>query len=152
MSVNGGNWAPSPLHDDSFTLRRTTLTALGARYLGIVSPANVANQALGELLERWTTKTPFSQIASDSTRFETALRRTDTGLASVRWPKDVAGMVRALIRDTTGALHELRPPTVVSPATIAAWRARLTRPAPPRDRLGHMIRRALGALELTPAS
>ena len=152
MSVNGGNWAPSPLHDDSFTLRQMRLTASGARYLSIVSPANVANQGLAELLERWTTKTPFSQIASDSTRFETALRRSDTALASVRWPQDVAGMVRALIRDTKGALPELRPPAVVSPATIAALRAQLTRPAPPRDHLGHMIRRALGAPELTPAA
>jgi len=143
MSVDRGNLAPTPLYDDSFTLRRATVSSAGGQYLHIVTPINAANMTFGAQLARWSAKTPYAQIESASASFVAALHSGIRALASARWPARVRGLIHSLIGNARVILGHTRPPALLTGAALAAWRLALTRDAAASSRVGQLIRRAL---------
>jgi Peptidase A4 family len=128
MSVNGKSVAPSPLHHGSFTLQPApALTAAGKQYLRIIGPEDAADDAFYAQFARWTATTPYSQIASASSKFAAGLSATIQATARARWPASAQGPVRVLIDDMRVLLDRLRTARSRSAASVAAWRAALTR-------------------------
>jgi hypothetical protein len=150
MSVNGGNLAPTALHDDSFTLRPATVSAAGGDYLHIVDAGDAAGDAFGAALASWTAKTPFSQIESASSTFVAALQSRIRALASVRWPRQAQGSVPLLNRVLGVLLDQARTPTLLSTAALVAWRSELTRDVGASSDVAYTIARALDVPEITP--
>jgi hypothetical protein len=144
MSVARGNLAPTPLYDDSFTLRRATVSSAGGQYLHIVTPINAANMTFGAQLARWSAKTPYAQIESASASFIAALHSGIRALASARWPARVRSLIHSLIGSARVVLGQTRPPALLTTATLVAWRSALTRAGAASSHVGQLIRRALG--------
>jgi hypothetical protein len=127
MSVDGKSVAPSPLHDGSFTLQPApALTAAGKQYLRISGPEDAAAHAFYAQFARWTATTPYSEIASASSKFAAALRASIEADAHARWPASVQGQVRLLIRDMRRLRDRLRSTPSRSAPARAARRAALT--------------------------
>ena len=75
MSVNHGNLAPTPIEDDSFTLKRApAVSAAAAQYLRLSATSGAAADQFQDERAEWTTKTPYAQIEAASLRFITATR------------------------------------------------------------------------------
>jgi hypothetical protein len=154
MSVDGRSIAPSPLHDGSFTLQPApALTAAGKQYLRISRPEDAAAYAFDAQSARWTATTPYSEIASASSKFAAALRAGIQADAHARWPGSVQGQVRSLIEDMRRLRDQLRFAPPGSAAALAARRAALTH-ATEAGAVGEAedaLRRALN-VPLVPAS
>jgi hypothetical protein len=128
MSADGKSVAPSPLHDGSFTLEPApALSGAGKQYLRISGPENAAAYAFYAQLVRWTATTPYSQIASASSKFAAALQASIQAAAHARWPASAQGPAQTLIGDMGVLLDRLRSAPSRSAAGLAAWRAALTR-------------------------
>src|SRR5262249_7161493 len=126
MSVDGKSVAPSPLHDGSFTLQPApALTAAGKQYLRISGPEHAAAYAFYAQLARWTATTPYSEIASASSKYAAALRASIQADAHARWPASVQGQVRLLVEDIRRLRDQLRSTPPRPAAARAAWRAAL---------------------------
>jgi hypothetical protein len=150
--VRGSSLAPSPLSDDSFTLRQATVSAAGGQYLHIATPEDVATEAFVTGFTQWTAKTPYSQMESASSRFVAALRRNARAFASKRWPTQVRGLVHSLIGDTRVLLEDSRPPALVSSVELAAWRSKWMRDAEVLSNTARMIKRILSLPEIRPVT
>jgi len=152
MSVHEGNLAPSPLHGDSFVLRRATVSSLGAQYLAIATRDDVASETFVAGFARWTTKTPYSQIESASVRFSGALSSNSRAFTKVRWPAPVRGLVHSLIADTGVLLEDSRPSALVSSAELAGWKSRWAHGAEAITGVAHAIKRTLNLPEIRPVT
>jgi hypothetical protein len=130
MSADGMSVAPGPLNEGSFTLRPApALTSAGRRYLGITGPEDAAAYAFYAQMARWTATTPYSQISSASSKFAARLRASIRAAAHAQWPASAQGRVRALIDDVSVLLDRLRSAPSRPAASLAAWRAGLSREA-----------------------
>ena len=141
MSTQDGNLAPSPLADDSFALRRQTLSSAGRRYLAIANTFDPAFSTFIAQLARWTATTPRSQMASAAMAFVTADRKNINVLASTRWPPGAQLLVDSLVRDNEREISQAR--SAVSSAGLPAWRAAMLSAIETTGRAGHMLRRVL---------
>jgi Peptidase A4 family len=152
MSVDGGNLAPAPVRQDSFTLHPATASLVGARYLEIATPEDQATGAFTTEMSRWTAATPPSQIESACSTFSAAVRSDIQALVRARWPTRAQLFVRSLIRTTRVLLDHMqsRPPAFT--AGLRAWVAAWGRDGSAVGRAGHLVRRALKLPELTPAA
>jgi hypothetical protein len=148
MSVDEGNLAPSPLHGDSFMLRLATVSAIGAQYLHIATRDDIASETFSAASTRWTTKTPYSQLESVSSRFIVALRINNRAFASARWPTQVRDLVEVLIGTTRLLLEDSRPPALVSPGGLAVWRSRWAHASEAAYSVAHVIKRTLNLPEI----
>ncbi len=150
MSASGANWAPSPLHRDSFALHRATVSAIGAKYLQIAAGEDMATTVFVPQMVGWTATTPGSQIAAACSTFAAALRRSLHALASTRWPPRVRRQIHSLIRSTHVLLTLSQSPPSASRADLRAWASTWARDSTALSRAAHLIRRALKIPEITP--
>jgi hypothetical protein len=148
MSVNGVSLAPTPLTGDAFALRRATVSAAGEHYLYIGSLSSNALDTFGAEFERWTTKTPYTEIASASSRLIASLRRQTGALANARLPKPASRLVRLLIDKLDAMIERLHPPAVSSPSALTRWKSSLIRSSDAAHNVAHLLLRALGLPEL----
>jgi hypothetical protein len=116
MSASGVNWAPSPLHRDSFALRRATVSAIGAKYLQIATGEDMATRVFVPQMAGWTAATPGPQIAAACSTFAAALRKNLHALARTRWPPRARRQIHSLIRGTRVLLTFLQSPPSPSSA------------------------------------
>jgi protein-disulfide isomerase len=158
MSVIGRSLAPSPLRDDSFTIRSATISAAGAWYLHTVLPATAAADAFSSQLAKWTAATPYLQMASANSTDARALREAIHALAGGRWPKSARGPIRSLIHDWRSTLARLRLPAPANPTALAEWRAAWERTSEANEFRGasetpaHPVARALNVPDIVPAA
>jgi hypothetical protein len=149
MSVNGRNWAPTPLSHDSFSLRPATLSPFGARYLAIAAPEDAATITFIGQMGEWAPTTSPAQIASEASTFTTALRNDIHVLAAVHWPGRGRRLVRSLIRRTGVLLAYTETAVPESLTARRQWIAIWARDAGAIGRAGHAIRRFLRVPETT---
>ena len=150
MSVDGGNLAPVPVRQDSFTLHPAAVSPIGAKYLEIATPEDQATGAFTTEMSRWTAATPPSQVESACSTFSAALRSDIQVLASSRWPTRAQVFVRSLIRTTRVLLDHMQARPSASIAGLRAWMAAWGHDGSAVGRAGHLVRRALKLPELTP--
>ncbi len=150
MSANGANWAPSPLHRDSFALHRATVNSIGARYLQIAAGEDMATKVFVPQMAGWTATTPGSQIAAACSTFAAALRKSLHALASTPWSPRVRRHIHSLIRSTGVLLTLSQSPPSASPADLRAWTSKWARDSTALAHAAHLIRRALKIPEITP--
>lgn len=148
MSVNGVFLAPTPLARDAFALRRATVSSAGEDYLHIGDPRSTALETFGSELERWTTKTPSTKIASASSRLIAWLSREIRALANARLPKAASSLVRLLIGKLDAMIERARPPAVMSTTALIVWKWSLIRSSDAAHYVAHLLLRALGLPEL----
>jgi hypothetical protein len=148
MSVNGASLAPTPLIGDAFALRRATVSAAGEDYLHVAGPSSTALETFGSELERWSTKTPYTEIASASSRLIASLRRETLALTHARLPKRVNRLDRLLIAKLAAMVERAHPPAVMSPTTLAVWKSSLVRSGGAAHYAAHLLLRALGLPDL----
>jgi hypothetical protein len=149
MSANGANWAPSPLHRDSFALHRATVSSIGAKYLQIAAGEDMSTKVFGPQMAGWTATTPGSQIAAACATFAATLRKSLHALASTRWPPRVRRQIYSLIRSARVLLTLSQSPPSASPADLRAWTSTWARDSTALSRAAHLIRRALKIPEIT---
>jgi Peptidase A4 family len=146
MSANGKSVAPSPLHDGSFTLRPApAISAAGRQYLRISGPEDAAAYAYYAQLARWSATTPYSQIAAADSRYAAALRASIQAVAGSHWPTPAQGAIQGLSDHMRVLLDRLRSAPSGPAASLAGWRAALTRETQ-ADAVGgaeDVVRRAL---------
>lgn len=140
MSVNHSNFAPTTPHDDSFTLERApTVSAAAAQYLRLFAAAGAAFDKFETERTNWTVKMPYEQIAMASSQFITATQHGIRSLLAARWSNHIRNLLRSFAHMTNIRLKHARPPTLLTPASFAAWNSKLTeaslRAAPAAARL-----------------
>lgn len=150
MSVDGSYLAPTPLRDDSFTLRRAAVSSSGAQYLHIATPEDAATNGFVTRMSRWTAATPRSQIKSACSDFVIALRSNIYALRRARWPTAARGPVDSLIRNTQAVLDDTQSAVPVSSAARTAWRSAWMRDAAGIGTAAHAVKRALDLPEIRP--
>jgi hypothetical protein len=148
MSVNGVFLAPTPLAGDAFALRRATVSSAGEDYLHISALTGTDIETFGSELERWSTKTPYTEIASASSRLIASLRRETRALANARLPKTASRLVRLLIGKLDAMIERAHPPAVMSPTALTLWQSSLIRRSDASYYIAHLLLRALGLPEL----
>jgi signal peptidase I len=148
MSENGSSLAPIALHDDSFIVRRATVSAIGARYLHLVLSTDAMIDPLISDIDHWTTHTPRSQINSERAEVAAAFRNGTRLFAGARWPRPVGGLIHSL----THKNHALVDLLDASPfaSGLRSWLAAWTRDEVAAADATHLVRRALHLPELTP--
>jgi hypothetical protein len=150
MSVDSGDLAPTPLHDDSFTLKRATVSSSGAQYLHIAASENAATNRFVSQMGLWTAATERSNIESACADFVAALRNNISALGRARWPMRARGMVHRLIRKTSVLLDLTGSPVPVSSAGLSAWRSTWIRDEVALASAAHAVARVLNVPEITP--
>jgi hypothetical protein len=148
MSVNGRNFAPTPLRHGEFTLHGATLTATGRRYLQMGARWLAAAHLFTSELEHSSRSHSHAEISSARLRFVTALGRDSRALQHSSFPASVRGMVRLLIDHFDALRAQSTPPASVTSATLARWVSAFGREANALLYIEHLIRRALGVPEL----
>jgi hypothetical protein len=148
MSVNGVDWAPTPLNDDAFALRQVTVSSAGEQYLHIRALRSTIAQTFGAKLEQWTPKTPRVEITSASEQLIASLHTEIHALADARLPESTRSSIRLLIQKLDIIIEQARPPTDMSPAAFMHWRSSLIRDAGASLYAAHMLLRALRLPEL----
>jgi hypothetical protein len=148
MSVDGNDLAPSSLHNDSFTLRRATVSVSGAQYLRIAAGDDAATVAFVAQLRGWAATTPTSKIESACARFLTALRTDIDALVRAPWPLKVHSALDLLIRNTRTAFAYTRSAVPLSSAGRAAWRSGWMRDAAAVGSAAHAVKRVLDVPEI----
>jgi len=141
MSSNDGLVGPSSVQEDSFALRRQTLSPAGRRYLIIVSAASPGIETFSNHIARWTGATPASQIASATSGFVTAERNNINALAATRWPPAAQPLIDLNIREKQREINQAR--SAVTPAGLAAWKAAMISDLETSRRTVRQLRRAL---------
>jgi hypothetical protein len=152
MSVDGGNFAPSPLRHGSFTLDRATVSSIGAKYLDLAMPEDAVTGTFIAQMNRWTAATPSSQIESARLTFTAALRSDLRALGGTRWPMRTQPLVRSLIRSTRVLLNHTQSRPAASSTGLRGWVSVWTHDGSAVGRAGHLVRRALKLPELTPTT
>jgi hypothetical protein len=146
MSAGASNFAPTPLHNDAFTISPATIGAAGSRYLRIAKREDDADAALEEQASRWTARTPRPQRAAAVKSLVAALLTNDRELAEARWPARVQSMVDELVRESTFFREQLEAvganPTGAQLQEIAKH--------PRISEIGLRIRRTLRVPDQTP--
>jgi hypothetical protein len=148
MSVNGISLAPTPLAGDAFTLRLATISAAGDHYLHIGALSSNALDRFGAEFEHWTTKTPYTEIASASSRLIASLRLQTGALANARLPEPASGLVPSLIGKLDAMIERAHPPAVNSSSALTRWKSSLINSAEAAHYVAHLLLRALGLPEL----
>jgi hypothetical protein len=103
MSVGAVNLAPSPLHDDAFTIDPAKLSAAGRQYLRIAKVEDDGTKALEAQFLSLTKRTPRAKIVGAIERFRSVLIRNAEELAGARWPKQIEPLAQGLARATRSA-------------------------------------------------
>jgi hypothetical protein len=117
---------PRP-HDDSFTLEQApAASAAAAQYLRLFTAAAAAFDTFETERKNWTVKTPYEQIATASSQFITATQNGIRSLLAARWSKQIRSLVRSFAHMTNTRVEDARPPTLLTPASFAAWNSKLT--------------------------
>jgi hypothetical protein len=148
MSVAGADWAPSPLRDDGFALRRATVEAVGRQYLDIAAREDAAGQRFGTRLEQSSISTPYAQLAAASLQLQAALHSFIGALASAGWPRRLRQMIDLVVRKTTIIIERAPPPAILSPSVFRSWKSGLTRDLEASTYTAHLLRREIGLPEL----
>jgi hypothetical protein len=149
MSVNGGNWAPTPLSHASFSLRPATVSPLGARYLAIAAPEDAATITFVHQMGEWASTTSPTQITSETSTFATALHDNVNTLAAVHWPRRGLRLVRSLIRCAGVLLAHTQTAVPESLTARHTWMAIWAHDAAAIGHAGHALRRFLRLPEIT---
>jgi hypothetical protein len=149
MSANGGYIAPSPVTNDSFTLRPETLTPAGRRYLRAAEAEDAGAKSFGAQAYRWTAATSSSLIATESTKLADALRKSITEFESWRWPEALQGRFETLITETSALLTQTQSASDVTSGELTIWRSNLTRDSLAAGKTARAIRRALDLPQIT---
>ena len=145
MSVNNSNLAPTAVHDDSFTLQPApAVSAAATQYMRLTTAVRAEDQRFDTERSNWTPKTPYMQIASASSRLIEATQRASRALLSARWSKQISGLVRSAANAGAAFLERVRPPTLLTAATFAAWNSTLTEAAVRTAKIDSKLRLALG--------
>jgi hypothetical protein len=145
MSVNGSNLAPTALHDDSFTLQRApAVSAAGEQYVRLAATGLDAYQRFETERSSWTPKTPYADIVNASLKLIEATRQSTRAARSLRWPKQISGLVRSANEADAAFVERARPPTLLTAASFAAWNSALTQAAERAGKVGSRLRVALG--------
>jgi hypothetical protein len=150
MSVGRTNLAPTPLYQDSFTIREATVSEYGAQYLRIATPEDTATGAFIEQLARWTADTPPSQIDSARSRYAIALRENISAFTSARWPAQTQNLVDSLTGKTRHLLDHTQSPIPTPSAGIATWRSIWKRDAKAVGSAARTLKRELNLPEIRP--
>lgn len=148
MSVNGVSLAPTPLARDAFALRQATVSSAGEDYLHIRALRSPAAEAFWSELEQWTANTPYTEIASASSRLTASLRSEIRALGAAGLQKPAGRMTRLLIRKLDVIIKQARPPAVMSPVALRCWRSSLNHDAQASLYVAHLLLRTLGLPEL----
>jgi Peptidase A4 family len=150
MSVGATNLAPTPLYQDSFTIREATVSEDGAQYLHIAKPEDTATETFIAQLARWTADTPRSQIDTARSRYAIALRDNISAFTSARWPAQTRDLVDSLTGKTRLLLDHTQSPIPTPSAGIAIWRSVWTRDAEAVSSAAHTLKRELDLPEIRP--
>ncbi|HTY96060.1 MAG TPA: hypothetical protein VMB91_03400, partial [Solirubrobacteraceae bacterium] len=145
MSVNEGDFAPTPLHVDSFTLRQAPVaTAAGAQYLRLAARAGAAFEQFETERSEWTPRTPYRQMVAASSRFTSATRGGVRSLEEARWPKRIRRLLRSFDEVAGTLVQRAVPPTDLTSSSLAAWNSRFTEAAERGAAVAAKLRLALG--------
>jgi hypothetical protein len=150
MAEHGHYLAPSPLHDDSFTLGPAIVNTADARYLRLAAAEDAAITAFILEFRSWTPTTSRSEIALDSTMLVTMLRDNIRGLEAAHWPAPARRPVRSLIRGLQVDIDNARSAPRVRSSQLSRWISTWVVDAAPVGWAGHTIRRDLHIPEITP--
>ena len=148
MSAGASLLAPSPLHGDAFSLHPASVGAAGARFLQIGARVDAATRMLVAASNGWSGATQYSQLAATSARFIAVLDQQARALAGTRWPARARAPMQSLIRSLEALGGLARPPAVVSPTGLSAWRSALDAGVVAVVGDEHLVRRALQVPEL----
>jgi hypothetical protein len=144
MSVNHSTLAPTVVHDDSFTLQPAPAVSTAAmKYVRLTTAAFAVFQKFETERKSWTPKTPYGHIVSASSQLIEAGQKASRALLSARWSKQIIGLVRSSTSTKTAFLEQVRPPTLLTAATFAAWNSTLTEAAVRTARVDSKLRLAL---------
>jgi hypothetical protein len=145
MSVNHSNLAPTTPHDDSFTLERApAVSAAAAQYLRLFAAAGSTFDKFETERTNWNAKMPYEQIATASSQFITATQNGIRSLLAARWSKQIRTLVRSFAHMTNILVEHARPPTLLAPASFAAWNSKLTEASMRAGPAAAKLRLALG--------
>jgi Peptidase A4 family len=148
MSVRGGNLAPTPVRDGTFSITRGVITPAGRRYLQIARPQNIAARRIDLEEANWTARTPSRRIAAASAAAAASERRYADRLARGHWPPAARGPVASLVREVRSEARIFAAAAQRAPASLEIRQQRLARLTPELMRLAHRVRRALHLPEL----
>jgi hypothetical protein len=126
MSVGAVNFAPTPLHDDAFTIAPAKLSAGGRQYLRIAKVEDDATSALETQFLSLTKRTPRAKILGSIERFRGVLERNAEEVAKARWPKQIEPLAQELTQAarSTAASISVALERRSSPAQIRAMLSR----------------------------
>ncbi len=150
MSVNGEELATTPVRDDSFSLRPTTIRPSGVRYLQIADVMNSAASRYEVAIGRWLRGMPRTHIGSATITYSVAVRHALDELADQHWPEPTQPFVDALIRAHRASLRATGSPVSVALGHRRAWVETWLRPLRDASRIAQRIRHALGLPDIEP--
>jgi hypothetical protein len=124
MSVPGGDFAPTPLKDDSYEVIPVHLDSTQVRWVSVEAPCEVAAQKFDDAEDTWRAHPPSSVLAKvELQAFLTALNAYDRTLVTRSWPlvpsSDINELV-AVYRQDAAALTALAKAEPKPSTTIVA--------------------------------
>jgi hypothetical protein len=145
MSVNHSTVAPTMVRDDSFTLHPAPpVSAAAAQYMRLFAPAMANAQTFEKERSNWTPKTPYAHIVRATLHLIEEARGGSRALLDARWSRQISGLVRSSSNAIVALLERARPPTLLTPASFAAWNSKLTEASERSARAASKLRIALG--------
>lgn len=145
MSVSDTIFAPTAMHDDSFTLKRApTLSAGAAQYLRLIGADAATFNKFETERKGWTPKTPYKQIVAACSELIAVSRNASRSLLTARWPKQIRSLIHASTRGSNAVIELLRSPALLTPATFDKWNSELTQAVERSARPGLKLRAARG--------
>jgi hypothetical protein len=148
MSANAETLAPTPLGDDSFSLRRASMSPSGLQYLRVIRHLNATYVALARAQNEGTIAKGYRWLGSVSRAISVSARSTMIELVRSSWPSDIRAKIHALIARLDALRTAAQRSTPHSAAALAAWRSTCARRLHDVVDESHVIRRALGVPEL----
>jgi hypothetical protein len=143
MSEKDRYLAPSALTSDAFSIGKAALGRAGIAYLDLADVENRAARRFGAQLASWTPGTSGSRIASESSGFAQALRRSVHGFAIGPWPTAARPLIATLERRTRALLALTSSGADVPPRRRAAWRTKWRAEAMAAHTAALVVRRRL---------
>lgn len=152
MSLGSENLAPSPLREDSFTLRQAKVSAAGHRYLRIATPEDAATEAFIDSMAKWNLKSPRAQLATARRTLTKELEQSTRALARASWPATARTSIELLRVATRLLLRQTRAPVPATTPGIWAWREQWSDDAQKVGDCAHVVKRLLDVPEIRPES
>lgn len=126
LATPEGLLAPTPLGRDSFTLRPTTIDAVGAQYLRIVAPMDDAAFKYQNAYWGWHDRRGSWQLLRADTRaYALRMEETVRSLLTARWPSSVRPRVEVVARASAGYVHLVAGMPAAEPSKqghfVEAW-------------------------------